>query len=418
VEIVGTNLLHDKLVKSIVLNIHELSTRKRDDHERTKLQNQLQQAMKMEAVGRLAGGIAHDFNNILTVITGNIELAKLNLMPSDPLMDHLNEVSQASESAASLTRQLLVFSRRQIIEPKVLNLNDLVENLQKMLGRIIGEDIALQTNLSPELYPVKIDPGQFEQVLVNLAVNARDAMPEGGTLVIETRTLELSQEYCAQHSPLQPGAFVLLAVSDTGHGMSQAVKDRLFEPFFTTKPMGQGTGLGLATIFGAVKQAGGSIEVYSEVNLGTAFKIYLPGVEEQAEKLVVPRYALKMPTGHETVLLVEDEASVRELGQRVLKRLGYRVLVAANGGEAFMIAEKHSDDIDLLMTDVIMPGMNGHELAQRLRTIHPEMKVLFTSGYTEDVIVHHGVLEKEIEFIGKPYNIGSLARKLREVLEP
>ena len=417
-EAVGANRLNDPSFGGIVLNIRDISDRKKGERERDKLHNQLQQAMKMEAVGRLAGGIAHDFNNLLTVITGNVELAKLTLRSSDPLVQQLDEVMKASRSAAALTRQLLSFSRQQIIEPRIIDLNELVDNLQKMLTRLIGENIELQTRLASDLCAVSVDPGQFEQVLVNLVVNARDAMQHGGKLLIETSNLELDQEHCDRHPNTEPGQFVMLAVSDTGHGMSEAVKLRLFEPFFTTKPKGQGTGLGLATIFGAVKQAGGFIEAYSEVGTGSAFKIYLPRVEEPAQKLGRTGPGPDIPRGTETVLLVEDEESVRELACALLKRLGYTVQCAANGGEALMLVKNYDDPIDLLMTDVVMPGINGRELAERISIVRPAMKVLFTSGYTENIVVHHGIVDEDLNFIGKPYSLEMLARKLRAVLEP
>jgi two-component system, cell cycle sensor histidine kinase and response regulator CckA len=416
-EAVGTNLLHDLVVRGVVLNIREVSERKHAEEERNKLQEQLQQAMKMEAVGRLAGGVAHDFNNLLTVITGYVELARMKLTPPDPLLKSLDGIQKASESAAALTKQLLAFSRRQIIEPKVLNLNDLVGGLVKMLTRLIGEDITLQTTLDDQLDSVKVDPGQFEQVLVNLSVNARDAMPNGGQLVIETANCELDEDYCARHPEARPGRFVLFAVSDTGHGMSDEVKRHLFEPFFTTKAKGQGTGLGLATIFGTVKQAGGAIEVYSEVGRGTTFKIYLPRVEGRAEPIIVDKPALELPRGNETILLVEDDEGVRGMALEILEHLGYTVMSAANGGEAFMLVEKCGGPIDLLMTDVVMPGMNGRELAERLLGLKPGMRVLFTSGYTENVIVHHGVVDENLNFIGKPYSLNALAKKIREVLD-
>jgi PAS domain S-box-containing protein len=417
VEALGTSWAHDSGIAENVMNIRNISERKSAERERAKLQGQLQQAMKMEAVGRLAGGIAHDFNNLLTVIGGNVELARRDLDPSDPLAHYLVEVSKAAASAASLTGQLLAFSRRRIIVPRVLNPNDLIENLRKMLGRIVGEDIALQTNLAEELGAVKVDPGQFDQVVVNLAVNARDAMPEGGRLTIETANCDLDEAYCRQHADVSPGRYVMIAVSDTGQGMDAEVRRRLFEPFFTTKPVGRGTGLGLAMIFGAVKQSGGTIDVHSEVGQGTTFKIYLPRIEAPAEKLAVVPLSLDLPGGSETVLLVEDEASVRGLISSVLKRLGYKVLVAANGGEAFMLTEKYTGGIDLMMTDVVMPGMNGRELAERLRQFKPEMEVLFTSGYTESVIVHNAVVDERLNFIGKPYSMQGIARKIREVIE-
>ncbi len=404
--------------RGLVVVGRDLTARREDEAERERLQDQLQQAMKMEAVGRLAGGVAHHFNNLLTTINGNIELALLELSDADPLTVYLDEVLQASDSAASLTRQLLAFSRRQIIEPKVLNLNDLVENMRRMLARLIGEDVVVQTKLGGDLGSVKVDPGQFEHVLVNLAVNARDAMPDGGKLIIQTANLDLDDAYCDAHAQVQPGPYVLLAVSDTGTGMDDHTKQHLFEPFFTTKPKGRGTGLGLATIFGTVRQAGGAIEVYSEVGLGSTFKIYLPRVDEAATELLKEKPVAELPRGTETVLLVEDEASVRDLALMILKRLGYHVLHAANGGEAFMMVERYQGRIDLLMTDVVMPGMNGRELAERLLVMQPEMRVLFTSGYTEDVIVHHGVVEESLNFVGKPYTMANLAQRLRDVLGP
>jgi CheY-like chemotaxis protein len=287
-----------------------------------------------------------------------------------------------------------------------------------MLVRIIGEDVALHTRLDPQLDPVKVDPGQFEQVLVNLAVNARDAMPGGGQMVIETTNVEIGDPYGALHPDLSPGRYVLLAVTDTGHGMPDEVKERLFEPFFTTKPKGRGTGLGLATIFGTVKQAGGSIEVDSEMGHGTRFQIFLPAAGAREEVLPPRQSVPELAQGHETVLLVEDEVSVREFAVAVLRRLGYRVLAACNGADALRQVGQHAEPIDLLMTDVVMPGMNGRELAERLTTSHSQLKVLFTSGYTEDIIDQHGVLEEKLHFIAKPYSLAALATKLREVLDP
>jgi len=328
----------------------------------------------------------------------------------------VEEIRRAGERAASLTQQLLAFSRKQIIEPKVVHLDYLVAELHTMLGRLIGENIELQAITGKTPGSVKVDPGQFQQILMNLAVNARDAMPDGGKIVIETANVDLDEAYCALHPYVKAGRFVMLAVSDTGQGMSEEVKAHIFEPFFTTKERGSGTGLGLATTYGAAHQAGGSIEVYSEVGIGTTFKVYLPRVEEEAAKPVEDDRPTDLPGGTETVLIVEDEGILRSLCVQILEQLGYRVLQARNGTEAIAKVQGYGDRIDLLLTDVVMPGMNGSELATQLVLHHPEMKVLFTSGYTEDVITHHGVLAEGVSFIGKPYTPSALARKVREVL--
>ena len=385
--------------------------------EQRKLQAQLQQAMKMEAVGRLAGGVAHDFNNLLTVITGYSELLLQKIGKESPAHREVEEIQRAGERAASLTQQLLAFSRKQIIEPKVLQLDSLVAEMHKMLTRLIGEDIALQAITGRSLGSVKVDPGQFQQILMNLVVNARDAMPDGGKITIETGNVDLDEGYCALHPYVKPGRFVMLAVSDTGKGMSEEVKAQIFEPFFTTKERGSGTGLGLATTYGAVKQAGGSIEVYSEVGIGTAIKIYLPRVEGEVVEPLKSDRRSNLPGGTETVLLVEDEETLRTLCERILGGLGYRVLPAGDGAEAIALAKKYGDRIDLLLTDVVMPGMNGSELATQLVLHHPEMKVLFMSGYTDDAITRHGVLDEGVSFIGKPYTPVALARKVREVID-
>lgn len=383
-----------------------------------KLAHQLQHAMKMEAVGRLAGGVAHDFNNYLTGIGGYADLIIGGLAPDDPIVADLNEIKKATKNATTLTRQLLAFSRKQLFEPRVVSLNDLVASVQKMIERLIGEDIELKAALSDTAAAVKIDPGQFEQILVNLAVNARDAMPDGGRLTIETATVNLDDDYHAAHPYTKPGRHVLLAVSDTGLGMSKEVMSHLFEPFYTTKQKGKGTGLGLATIYGIVKQSDGSIEVYSEPGKGTTFKIYLPATAETPEQLEMKKPASSaMPRGDETILLVEDEGMVRELATRVLTHLSYTVLAASNGADALEMAQKHNGVIDLLITDVVMPGMNGRQLSERLLQVRPNTKVLFTSGYTENAIAHHGILEKEINFIGKPYSSRDLAQKIRQLLD-
>ncbi len=394
-----------------------ITKQKRAEAEKEKLQAQLLQAMKMEAVGRLAGGVAHDFNNLLTVIIGNVELALGKVQASAPVAGMLSEANKAAERAARLTQQLLAFSRKQIIEPKDLNLNDLIADLNAMLVRLIREDIKIQFLPGRDLGVVKVDAGQFQQVLVNLVVNARDAMPGGGKIVIETSNAELDDGYCSSHPYVKPGRYVMVAVSDTGQGMEDEVKSHIFEPFFTTKAKGVGTGLGLATAYGAVKQAGGSIEVYSEPGMGTTFKVYLPQVAGEASKLVRDDRPQKPLGGTETVLLVEDEDIVRNMCVRVLDELGYKVLPAGNGDEAIALALGYGERVDLLLTDVVMPGMNGRELVNRLTRIHPETKVLFTSGYTDNAIVHHGVLDEGVSFIGKPYSPSALAKKIREVLD-
>ncbi|HMA93657.1 MAG TPA: PAS domain S-box protein [Polyangiaceae bacterium] len=404
-------------VQNVVVVHLDFTERVSAEEERNKLQEQLQQAMKMEAVGRLAGGVAHDFNNLLTSIAGNAELAQMDAGPEHPLAEYLEEIGKAAESAASLTRQLLAFSRRQVIEPRVLNLNALIERMNKMLNRIIGEDVVLGANLAPDVGAVRVDPGQFEQVLVNLAVNARDAMPDGGRLIIETSELDLDDDYCALHPQTAPGRYVVLSVSDTGEGMSKEVQDRIFEPFFTTKPQGKGTGLGLATIFGIVKQSSGATEVYSEPGIGTTFKIYIPRVDGVAQSFESLRPPESPVGGTETILLAEDNESVLFFARTLLGKLGYNLLFAGNGALVLKAAENHRGHIDLLITDVVMPSLNGRELAKRLAELHPETKVLFTSGYTEDVIIHHGVLEKHIQFISKPYSLRSLAAKIRAILD-
>lgn len=396
--------------------VHDVSERTQALEQRQLLENQLLQAMKMEAVGRLAGGVAHDFNNYLTSIIGNVSLALIDLPPGDPLHEPLTETNKAAERAADLTRQLLAFSRKQIIEPRVVDLNELVGNLGKMLARLLGEDVDLRIVLAAGLCRVKVDPGQFEQVLVNLAVNARDAMPDGGLLVIETAIEELDAAYCSKHVGVTAGTFVRLSVSDTGHGLSPEARAHLFEPFFTTKEHGKGTGLGLATSYGAVQQVGGRIEVYSEPGKGTCFKLYLPCALGASTTLAVPKPA-RMVGGTETILLVEDEPLVRVTSAKLLARLGYQVIQAADGQEALRLAARHPGTIELLLTDVVMPGMNGRTLSQRLVEQRPEARVLFASGYTENVIVIHGVLEDGINFIGKPYSPAALATKIRAILD-
>ncbi|HVH89554.1 MAG TPA: PAS domain S-box protein, partial [Terriglobales bacterium] len=387
-----------------------------DVSERRALEEQLRQSQKMEAVGRLAGGVAHDFNNLLTVIKGYSELILDELDAADPLRNEVDEIKKAADRAASLTRQLLAFSRQQVLAPKVLDLNAVVGNMDKLLRRLLGEDIDLFTVLEPGLGHVKADPGQVEQVIMNLAVNARDAMPQGGKLTIETANIDLDENYARDHVSVKPGAYVMVAVTDTGTGMPEKVKSRIFEPFFTTKEVGKGTGLGLSTVYGIIKQSGGYIWVYSEVGIGSTFKVYLPCVDAPAE---LPSANPLQPArrGSETVLLVEDEDGVRALMRQVLHKHGYNVLESRHGGEALLMCERHQGKIDLLLTDVVLEQMSGRELAERLLKIRPEMKVLYVSGYADDAIVHHGVLNAGMSFLQKPFTTEALARKIRYLLD-
>ena len=395
----------------------DVTERKREEEEKVALIDQLRQSQKMEAIGRLAGGVAHDFNNLLTVIKGYCQLSLAEMKESTPIRDALEVINKATEKAADLTRQLLAFSRRQIMEVRVLDLNALLQNLDKMLRRIIGEDIELVTLLGEDLGRVKADPGQIEQVVMNLAVNAKDAMSKGGKLIIETANAELDEAYAHAHVAVTPGRYVMIAVSDTGTGMTPEVRDRVFEPFFTTKGKGKGTGLGLATVYGIVKQSNGNIWVYSEPGKGTAFKIFLPRVDEPAEKLKVQETGEELPRGSETVLVVEDDKEVRNLAVRILKRQGYTVLDGSYGDQAFNVCRQHKGRIHLLLTDVVMPGMDGRAISESLSQLHPEMKVLYMSGYTGDAIVHHGILIEGINYIQKPFTVEDLVRKVREVLD-
>lgn len=401
-----------------LMTCEDITDLKRTEEALRRTEEQLRHSQKMEAIGKLAGGIAHDFNNLLTVIKGYAELSCLRLDKSDPLYGNIEEIRKASERATNLTRQLLAFSRRQILDFKVINLNILLKDLDKMLRRILGEDIELTYHLHPDIGKVKTDPGQIEQVILNLAVNARDAMPSGGKLTIETLNVELDEAYARTHVEVIPGQYVMLSISDNGTGMTSEVRERIFEPFFTTKEKGKGTGLGLSTVYGIVKQSSGSINVYSEPGLGTTFKIYLPRVEEEEDRPESRGSDFSPSTGSETILLVEDEPSVRELAARILSERGYRVYSAADGKEALAIIRNHPErKFHLLLTDVVMPGMSGKELADRLKLSIPDLRVLFISGYTDNAIVHHGVLEKGINFIQKPFTPEALARKVREVLD-
>jgi PAS domain S-box-containing protein len=395
----------------------DVTERKHAEEEKAKLQADLLQSQKIESIGRLAGGVAHDFNNILTVILGYVNFALRDVREGDPLRDALAEIQTAGERAAALTRQLLAFSRKQVLQPVSLNLNRVAADLEKMLRRLIGEDVDLVLAPAPDLGRVTADPGQIEQVLINLAVNARDAMPDGGKLTIETANVEIDAEYAAHHVAVKPGPYVLLAVSDTGHGMDEATRARVFEPFFTTKQVGKGTGLGLSTVYGIVKQSGGNVWVYSEPGKGTSFKIYLPRDASDAAPTVRDAAPAARVEGTETLLIVEDEESLRGLATRILARLGYTVLTAANGGEALLLCEQHAKEIHLVLTDVVMPMMGGRVLVERLRGVRPGIKVLYMSGYTDNAIVHHGVLDADVKFIGKPFRADDLATKVREVLD-
>jgi PAS domain S-box-containing protein len=407
------------LVSNRILVIYnDLTERKRAEETLRQTEEQLRQAQKMEAIGQLAGGVAHDFNNLLTVIHGYSELILTSLDESSHLRQDVREIMHASERASSLTHQLLAFSRKQVLQPKVLDLNAHVSDMDKMLRRMIGENIELVTLLAKDLGRIKADPGQIEQVILNLAVNARDAMPNGGKLTIETANAELDEGYARTHITVIPGRYVMLSVSDTGVGMPPEVRERIFEPFFTTKENGKGTGLGLSTVYGIIKQSGGNIWVYSEPGLGTTFKIYLPRIEEDTQSLKPSAVSTKSLQGSETILLVEDEEIVRKLACTILQKNGYKVLEAPNGEEALRIVQgQNGNPIHLLVTDVVMPGMSGRQLADQLARLRPEMKILYISGYTDNAIVHHGVLDAGMSYIQKPFTMEGLARKVREVLD-
>jgi two-component system cell cycle sensor histidine kinase/response regulator CckA len=389
----------------------------RDVTERKQLEDQLRQSQKMEAIGQLAGGVAHDFNNLLTAINGYSGLALQRIDQDHPLRSYLEEIKKAGDRAANLTRQLLAFGRKQILQPLPINLNDIVTDMNKMLRRLIGEDIVLTAKLDPALTRVKADPGQIEQVLVNLVVNARDAMPQGGNLTIETATVELDQEYANTRVGVLPGDYVMLAVSDTGIGMDEATEARIFDPFFTTKEKGKGTGLGLSTVYGIVKQSGGNILVYSEPGHGTTFKVYLPQIIAEPQKTVAAVVDVALPSGSETILLVEDEDVVRGLASKILEQAGYKVLAASRGAEAIRLCREQTEPIHLLLTDVVMPETSGKEVADQVTELLPSLRVLFMSGYTDEAIVHHGVLDSNVEFIQKPFTPAGLVMKVREVLD-
>jgi two-component system, cell cycle sensor histidine kinase and response regulator CckA len=388
-----------------------------DVTERKRLEEQLRQAQKMEAIGRLAGGVAHDFNNMMSVVMSYSSMLIQEFPPGDQKREDLEEIRKAGERAAALTRQLLAFSRQQVLEPRILDLNEVLGNVDKMLRRLIGEDVELVTLPAKGLRSVKADPGQIEQVLMNLAVNARDAMPNGGRLTIETANLDVDAGYSREHFDAKPGPYVMLAVSDTGVGMDKATQARIFEPFFTTKEVGKGTGLGLATVFGIVKQSGGTIWVYSEPGRGTTFKVYLPQVDEAGRLVTTRPVSGSASHGTETILLVEDEEQVRHLVRTILHQHGYLTLVARDPAEALHLSDTHPGAIDLLLTDVVMPQMSGRQLAEQLSPRRPTMKVLYMSGYTDDAVVRSGVLQAEVAFVQKPLTPDTLAQKVRQALD-
>ena len=385
--------------------------------ELAETQGQLEQVQKMDAIGRLAGGVAHDFNNLLTVILGRADILLRQLKPEDSMHRGIELIQRTAGRAADLTRQLLAFGRKQVLEPVVLDLSAVTMDMKDMLGRLIGEDIALLTTPTPGLGRVKADRGQIEQVIMNLSVNARDAMPQGGRLILETANVELDDEYVRRHVGARPGPHVMLAVSDTGTGIPREIQAHIFEPFFTTKEQGKGTGLGLATVYGIVKQSGGHVEVDSEPDKGTTFRIYLPQLDAAAITVDRSPRPTAAAGGSETILLVEDEEGVRELARDILRASGYTVLEARNGPEALLLCERHQGPLDLLLTDVVMPRMSGRELAERLGPLRPDVSVLYMSGYTDDAVIRHGVLGAGTAFLQKPFAPAALVQRVRESLD-
>ncbi|MFO7884242.1 MAG: response regulator, partial [Desulfobacteraceae bacterium] len=395
----------------------DITELRRGEAEWEKLQAQLNQAYKLESVGRLAGGVAHDFNNMLGVILGHTELALLRADENHDLYFDLKEIQAAATRSADITKQLLAFARKQTISPRQLDVNETVENMLNMLRRLIGEDIDLVWQPGVHLWPVKMDPTQIDQILANLCVNARDAIPGVGKLTIETGRKTFDEQYCSEYPDFIPGDFVLLAVSDNGCGMDKKTLENLFEPFFTTKDLGKGTGMGLATVYGIVKQNHGFINVYSEPGQGSTFRIYLPRLIADTDIAEVVPDKQEAVRGTETILLVEDEPSILRMTRMMLERNGYTVLAAATPAEALEKAKSHSSTIELLMTDVVMPEMNGRDIAEKITALYPDIKLLFMSGYTANVIAHQGILDKGVAFIQKPFSMGDLTEKLREVLD-
>jgi two-component system sensor histidine kinase EvgS len=400
-----------------ITTVVDITERKNIEAEHEKLQSQLLQAQKMESVGRLAGGVAHDYNNMLSVIIGYAQLGIDKTDPEDELRADLHEILTAAERSTDITRQLLAFARKQTIDPKVLDLNETVESMLKMIRRLIGEDIDLSWKPKPGVWPVKMDPSQLNQILVNLCVNARDAISDVGKITIETDNVRFDDAYCADHAGFIPGEYVLLAVSDDGRGMDRKTLDNIFEPFYTTKPIGKGTGLGLSVIYGIVKQNKGFINVYSEPEKGTTFRLYFSRHDDVVRRIEADP-AEETPAGSgETVLIVEDETSILKLAKRILEQLDYNILTAETPGEAVALTNEHDGEIHLLITDVVMPEMNGRDLAEKLQAEYPKLKVLFMSGYTANVIAHHGVLDADVHFIQKPFSNKDLAVKVKKALK-
>lgn len=415
VEISSRNISFDDQVHHVAY-VRDISERVSANKERAKLEAQLIQSQKMESIGRLAGGVAHDINNMLSVILGYSELMKIKLAPGNPILREVEQMQQAARRSQNITQQLLAFSRKQVFEPKVLNINELISSFENNLARLIGEDVSLQFFPCQRIENIEFDPTQIEQILMNLAVNARDAMPDGGKLTFETINVSLDEDYCREHVGFIPGDFVQISVSDNGIGMEAEHIDHIFEPFFTTKETGKGTGLGLATVYGIVKQGGGFINVYSEPGRGTTFKIYIPVATGENEPLQLGKNQ-DLISGSETVLLVEDDTMVRKMTEVTLQELGYTVFVAAGPEEALSLFATEQNRVDLLITDVVMPQMNGKDLYNKLQAIKHDLKVLYMSGYTENVIVNHGVLNKGVQFISKPFHMLELSHKIRDTLQ-